>query len=95
MFSILAGLIYLLAIVLPLWLLYHFGSGSWFWHVLALAVALAIGLAPGTPLLQTVAGTFVYGFVFFALVVWGLGGLSMALYRLLAHKPLARGAALR
>jgi hypothetical protein len=75
MFSILAGLIYLAAIVVPIWFLYRFRSTSWFWHLPAIALALAIGLAPGTSLLETTAGTFLYGFVFFFLMVWGIGGL--------------------
>ena len=33
MFSLLAGLIYLAAIVLPIWLLFHFHSTAWYWHV--------------------------------------------------------------
>ena len=43
---------------------------AWPWHVLAVLVALAIGLAPGTALLNTVTGTFLYGF---ALGSWEFG----------------------
>ncbi len=93
MFSILAGLIYLLAIVLPVWLLYRYSFRPWYWHALALVAALAVGLAPGTPLLQTVAGSFVYGFVFCLLAVWGIGGPCMMIWQRLAHKPLAAGKA--
>jgi hypothetical protein len=75
MFSILAGLIYLGAIALPAWLLFHFRPLPWFVHLLAIAAALAIGLAPGTALLSTTAGTFLYGFAFLFLMVWGIGGL--------------------
>jgi hypothetical protein len=92
MFSILAGLLYLSAIVLPVWLLYRFGPRLWIWHVLALALALVIGLLPGTALLQSVAGTFVYGFVFFVLSVWAIGGLYMMVHRWFAHKPHAHRA---
>jgi hypothetical protein len=87
MFSILAGLIYLLAIVLPVWLLCHFGPRSWYLHGLSIAAALIIGLMPGTALLESVAGTFIYGFVFFVLMVWGIGGLCVSIYRLATHKP--------
>jgi hypothetical protein len=95
MFSILAGLIYVLAIVLPVWLLYRYASASWYWHALALVAALAVGFAPGTALLQTVAGTFVYGFVFCLLAVWGIGGMGMIFYRRFAHKTLAEGQAVK
>ncbi len=74
MFSILAGLIYLAAIALPIWLLSRYRA-AWYWHVLALIVAGVVGLAPGTPLLETTAGTFLYGFVFVSAAVWGIGGL--------------------
>jgi hypothetical protein len=48
-------------------------------HVLAVAAALAIGLAPATDLLNSPAGSHIYGFAFVFLMVWGLGGL--VLYR--------------
>jgi hypothetical protein len=51
----------------------------WPAHVLAVAAALAIGLAPGTALLNSTSGTYIYGFTFTFLMSWGLGGL--ALYR--------------
>ena len=49
-------------------------------HGLVLACAgpdcgWVVGLAPGTPLLETTAGTFLYGFVFVLTAVWGIGGL--------------------
>jgi hypothetical protein len=75
MFGILAGLIYLAAIAIPLWLIHTFRAVPKILHLAAGAAALAIGLAPGTPLLETTAGTFLYGFVFFFLAVWGIGGL--------------------
>lgn len=75
MFSIMAGLIYLGAIAIPTWLLFHFRPLPWFVHLLAVAAALVIGLAPGTALLTITAGTFLYGFAFLFLMVWGIGGL--------------------
>ena len=76
MFGVIAGVTYLAAVILPIWLLYRFHSRSWYWHLLAVAVALTIGLMPSTSLLLTTAGTFLYGFVFFFLMVWGIGGLA-------------------
>ena len=63
------------ALALPIYLLYQFRSQAWYWHVLAVIVALVIGLMPGTALLQTLGGSMLYGFVFVALVLWGVGGL--------------------
>jgi len=79
MFSILAGLLYLAAILLPLYLIKRYRPMIWPMHVLAVAAALAIGLAPGTALLDSTAGTYIYGFTFTFLMTWGLGGL--VLYR--------------
>src|ERR1039458_7191348 len=38
-------------------------------------VALAIGLTPGTALLNSVPGTLLYGFAIGFLGIWGIGGL--------------------
>ncbi len=75
MTSILAGLLYLLAILLPIYLLYHFRPLAWPLHILAVLAAAAVGLAPGTALLNSAAGTYLYGCTFTFLAVWGLGGL--------------------
>ena len=75
MFSILAGLLYLAALLLPIYLLYRFRPKAWPLHVLAVIAALVLGLAPGTALLNSTAGTFLYGFAFVFLLVWGIGGL--------------------
>jgi hypothetical protein len=75
MFSILAGLLYLAALLVPIYLLRRFGAMAWPWHVLAIAAAIGVGTAPPTPLLDHVAGTFIYGFAFLSLMVWGIGGL--------------------
>lgn len=75
MFSILAGLLYLAAILIPLSLLRRFGPTAWFIHALAIAAALGVGLAPATPLLNTLPGTLVYGATFTFLMVWGVAGL--------------------
>lgn len=73
--TILAGLVFLLGISLPIYLLYRFHPLAWPWHVLAVILALAIGLAPGTALLNSVAGTLLYGFAIGFLGIWGIGGL--------------------
>jgi hypothetical protein len=68
------------AIGIPILLLWFFGRQAWFLHVLAVAVALAIGFAPPTPVLNAMnggmpVGTFIYGFVVGIFMIWGIGGL--------------------
>ena len=78
MFSLLAVAFYVAVVVtlaLPVYLLYRFRSQAWYWHVLAVIVALVIGLMPGTALLETLGGSMLYGFVFVVLMIWGIGGL--------------------
>jgi hypothetical protein len=75
MFSLLAIVLDVFAVVIPIYLLYRFRSQAWYWHVLAVIVALVIGLMPGTALLQTESGSLLYGFAFIILLVWGIGGL--------------------
>jgi hypothetical protein len=65
----------LITLALPIFLLYRFRSQAWYWHVLAVIVALVIGNMPGTALLETFGGSMLYGFVFVVLMIWGLGGL--------------------
>ena len=82
MFSVLAIVLDVLAVVIPIYLLYRFHSLAWYWHVLAVVVALVIGNMPGTALLQTEGGSLLYGFVFVLLMVWGVGGLIPPMFRL-------------
>jgi len=82
MSSILALLLGLAALLLGLYLIIRYRPLIWPLHVLAVAAALAIGLAPGTALLNSTAGTYVYGFTFTFLMTWGLGGLLLYRRRL-------------
>jgi hypothetical protein len=79
MSSILAALLGLVAFLLGLYSIIWYRPLIWPWHVLAVAAALGIGLAPATALLNSTAGTYVYLFAFTFLMTWGLGGL--VLYR--------------
>jgi hypothetical protein len=72
---LLVGVVFVMAIALPVILLWRFGAAAWPWHVLAAIAALAIGFSPGNALLNTVPGTFLYGFAIGFLMVWGIGGL--------------------
>jgi hypothetical protein len=74
--TLLAALVFLVAVSLPIYLLRRFHPLAWPWHALAVILALAIGFAPGTALLNTVVGTFLYGFAIGFLGIWGLGGLA-------------------
>ena len=75
MFNMLAVLIYLLAIGIPWFLLYHFRSQNWYWHLLAIAAALGLGFVPTPPAWKTETFDLVFGFTFILLLVWGIGGL--------------------
>jgi hypothetical protein len=74
MFSLLAVLVYLLAIGLPVYLLYHFHSQAWYWHWLAMMGALGIGLIPTPPEWKKAGLDLVFGFGIVFLLVWGIGG---------------------
>ena len=68
-------LIYALAIGLPVILLFRFHSQAWYWHLLAIASGLLLGFIPTPPELKTVTFDMMFGGVFIALMVWGIGGL--------------------
>ena len=80
MFSMVAILVYAVAVAIPAWLLYRFGPEPWYWHVLATLGGLALGLMPLPPAWSQLATGLLFGFVFVFLMVWGIGGLFM-------HRP--------
>ena len=65
----------LVTLALPVYLLYRYRAQAWYWHVLAVVVAMVIGNMPGTALLETLGGSMLYGFFFVTLMIWGIGGL--------------------
>ena len=75
MFTTLAVLVYLAAVLIPGSLLYCYGSTHWYWHLLAIAAAIGLGFVPLPPGLQGPGFDLLFGFVFSALLVWGIGGL--------------------
>ena len=77
MFSVFAILVYVAAMAIPAWLLYLFGSGHWYWHVLALLVGLLLGFIPLPPAFSNAGYDMALGFTFVFLMVWGIGGLLM------------------
>ena len=80
MFSMLAILVYLLAMGLPVWLLYRFGSLAWPWHFVAIAAAVVLGFVPTPVAFRGAAADLLAGFLFTFLAVWGIGGL-------IVHRP--------
>jgi hypothetical protein len=70
--SNLVPLVYLVALALPLWLLYRFHALAWYWHALAIVAALAIGLSTPPPALEGPAFDLAVGFLFVALFLWGI-----------------------
>ena len=75
MFSIVAVLVYLLALVLPAFLLYCYGTMRWYWHLLTVAAAVGIGMIPMRPEWNRPEVDLAFGFVVIFLLVWGIGGL--------------------
>jgi hypothetical protein len=70
--STIVALCYGSALLLALVLLWHFGAKHWYWHVLSVAAALAIGFVPVPSLLNTPQGTLCVGWVFTLLLIWGI-----------------------
>jgi hypothetical protein len=73
--SLLAIAVYILAIGIPVYLLYHFHSSAWYWHVLAIVIALALGFVPTPAEYKSTTFDLMFGGVFIFLMVWGIGGL--------------------
>jgi thiol:disulfide interchange protein len=85
MFGMLAVLVYLLAMGIPIYLLYRFHSQAWYWHSLAVLAAIALGFFPIPFELQKPEFDMLFGFVFIMLMIWGAGGLI--LFRTHHHTP--------
>lgn len=60
------------SVVLALVLLYLFHS-RWYWHVLSVLAAFAVGLSPPVNGWDGPGRDLIYGSVFLFLLVWGLG----------------------
>jgi hypothetical protein len=59
------------AVLLALALLYFLEPIRWYWHVLSVAVAFAIGLTPMPAGWHTPGGDLLVGGVFLFLFIWG------------------------
>jgi antibiotic biosynthesis monooxygenase (ABM) superfamily enzyme len=69
--SIWAFLIYGFSLALALVLVYLYHA-PWYWHVLSVLAALAIGFSPSIGSWDGATRDLVYGFVVLFLLVWGL-----------------------
>jgi hypothetical protein len=78
MSSVLIVSVYLVALAFPIYLLYHFRAQHWYWHLLCVAAALALGFVPTPAEWKTKAFDLLFGFTFIALMVWGVGGLVLS-----------------
>jgi hypothetical protein len=85
MFGMLAVLVYLLAMGIPIFLLYRFHSQTWYWHTLSVLAAIGLGFLPIPFTLQKPGFDLLFGFVFIVLMIWGAGGLI--LFRTHHHTP--------
>lgn len=77
MFGIFVVLVYLLAMGIPISLLYRFHSQAWYWHSLSVAAAIALGFLPIPFALQKPGFDLLFGFAFIGLTIWGAGGLLL------------------
>jgi hypothetical protein len=75
MFSVIAVFLYLGALALAVFLLQHFGSAHWSWHVLSIIAALGLGLIPAPDSLHGPGVDLAFGWVFVLLATWGIGGI--------------------
>jgi hypothetical protein len=70
--SIVVFILYGLSVLLALVLLYWFHA-RWYWHVLSVLAALAIGFSPPLPGWAGPSRDVAYGIVIMFLLVWGIG----------------------
>lgn len=61
------------ATLLALFLLWRCGATHWYWHVLSIIGALAIGLTPLPELFNKTVPTLIVGWLFVFLFLWGIG----------------------
>jgi len=66
-------LAYLGAFLFAVLCMYLFGQVRWYWHVAAIAAALAMGLMPPVPAWQGPQFDIIAGSLFIILFTWGVG----------------------
>ena len=75
---------YFSALALAVALLWYFGARAWYWHVLSVGGAIAIGLTPLPEAWNTPGMTLTVGWVFLLLLVWGI---VAPVFSLAHHQP--------
>ncbi|MBI3472711.1 MAG: hypothetical protein HY013_15250 [Candidatus Solibacter usitatus] len=73
---------YGVSLVLVAAALHYWHERSWYWHALSITAAMILGLAPFR-LWEGPSFDLAVGFAFTFLFLWGLGGLTLALF----HPP--------
>ncbi|HTQ54385.1 MAG TPA: hypothetical protein VMI94_07995 [Bryobacteraceae bacterium] len=71
MFTLLVYVVYGFSAALALWCVYLFHA-RWYWHVLSVLAALAVGFSPPIQGWDGPARDLIYGFVVLFLLVWGV-----------------------
>lgn len=71
MSTIVVYVVYGISVVLALWFVYLFHA-RWYWHVLSVLAALAVGFSPPMPGWDGPSRDLIYGVVVMFLLVWGL-----------------------
>lgn len=79
MSSLLVASCYGSAMLISLVLLWYFGARHWYWHLLSVVCAFAIGLTPLPAAWNTPVATLFVGWIFTFLFVWGLAAPLFAL----------------
>jgi hypothetical protein len=75
--TILTVLVYLVAMGIPIFLLYEFHPQHWLWHTLAIVCAIGLGFVPIPVEFQRPGYDLLFGGVLVALMMWGAGGLIL------------------
>lgn len=78
-------LVYAAAFSLAVWIDYESPRPGWYWRVVAVAVALAIGLTPPPAQLAGPEFDLLVGAVFTLLFVWGISEAFFRLFHLPHH----------
>ncbi len=73
MSTMLVYVVYGFSVVLALVFVYLFHA-RWYWHVLGVIAALAVGCSPPLPGWAGPSRDLIYGSVFLFLMIWGLAG---------------------
>lgn len=78
---------YVLVVILALGLLYVFGALRWYWHALAVGVALVLGSMPMSMFQPWVSPVFdlMLGSTIVFLLVWGIAAPFFRSYHLPVH----------